>query len=109
MRDNKAINGITREDGYGEYATLRTEAAVRIPENADPAEVAPLLCAGVTAFNGMRRMGITVGDVVAEQGLGGLGHLAIQYAREMGFRTVALSRGADERDYPLQLRRERIH
>ena len=73
MCSNKAINGVTREGGYAEYATLRTEAAVRIPEHADPAQVAPLLCAGVTVFNGMRRMGITAGDVVAVQGLGGLG------------------------------------
>lgn len=73
---NKAINGVTRNGGYGEYATLRTEAAVRIPKDADPAKVAPLLCAGVTVFNGMRRMNILAGDVVAVQGLGGLGHLA---------------------------------
>ncbi len=73
MCQNKAINGVTRDGGYGEYATLRTEAAVRIPEEADPAETAPLLCAGVTVFNGMRRMGIMAGDTVAIQGLGGLG------------------------------------
>jgi D-arabinose 1-dehydrogenase-like Zn-dependent alcohol dehydrogenase len=84
MCANKVVHGVTREGGYGEYATLRSEAAVRIPEDADPAKVAPLLCAGVTVFNGMRRMGIVAGDVVAVQGLGGLGHLAIQYARRMG-------------------------
>jgi len=66
-----------RNGGYAEYATLRTEAAVRIPEDVDPAEVAPLLCAGVTVFNGMRRMGITAGDVVAVQGLGGLGQHSV--------------------------------
>nr|OQO24293.1 hypothetical protein B0A51_09468 [Rachicladosporium sp. CCFEE 5018] len=103
MCENELVNGWTREGGYGEYATLRTEAAVRVPEDMDPAEVAPLLCAGVTVFNGMRRMGIVAGDVVAVQGLGGLGHLAIQYARKMGFRTVALSRGSDKKDFATQL------
>ncbi|KAK5119024.1 hypothetical protein LTR62_000235 [Meristemomyces frigidus] len=103
MCENKSINGVTRNGGYGEYATLRTEAAVRIPQDADPAKVAPLLCAGVTVFNGMRKMGITPGDVVAVQGLGGLGHLAIQYARKMGFRVVALSRGTDKKDFAMKL------
>ena len=103
MCAKKTVNGVFRNGGYGEYATLRTEAAVRIPKDADPASIAPLLCAGVTVFNGMRHMGITPGDVVAIQGLGGLGHLAIQYARKMGFRTVALSRGTDKKDFALQL------
>lgn len=103
MCSNKAINGVTRDGGYGEYATLRTESAVSIPKDAEPAQVAPLLCAGVTVFNGMRNMGITPGDVVAVQGLGGLGHLAIQYARKMGFRTVALSRGTEKKDFAMQL------
>lgn len=103
MCDAKAINGVTRNGGYGEYATLRTEATVRIPSNMDPALAAPLLCAGVTVFNGMRRQNILAGDVVAVQGLGGLGHLAVQYASKLGFRTVALSRGTDKRDFALQL------
>lgn len=103
MCANKEVHGVTRDGGYGEYAAIRTESAVRIPKDADPAKVAPLLCAGVTVFNGMRRMGITAGDVVAVQGLGGLGHLAIQYAHRMGFYTVALSRGADKKDFALQL------
>jgi len=103
MCKNKSINGVLRDGGYGKYATLRSEAAVRIPKDADPAAVAPLLCAGVTVFNGMRHMGITPGDIVAVQGLGGLGHLAIQYARKMGFRTVALSRGGDKEDFARKL------
>ncbi|KAK5122059.1 hypothetical protein LTR85_004305 [Meristemomyces frigidus] len=103
MCDTKAVNGVTRDGGYGEYATLRTEAAVRIPKDADPAKVAPLLCAGVTVFNGMRRMGILAGDMVAVQGLGGLGHLAIQYASKMGFRTVALSRGTEKKNFAMKL------
>ena len=103
MCSNKAINGVTRNGGYGQYATLRTEAAVRVPKDAEPADVAPLLCAGVTVFNGIRNMGITAGDVVAVQGLGGLGHLAIQYARKMGYRTVALSRGTEKKDFAMKL------
>lgn len=103
MCENEAINGVSRDGGYGEYATLRQEAAVRIPKDADPAKVAPLLCAGVTVFNGMRRMGCLAGDVVAVQGLGGLGHMAVQYARKMGFRTVALSRGTAKKDFAMKL------
>ena len=104
MCDNKTVNGVFREGGYGEYATLRTESAVRIPKDADPAEVAPLLCAGVTVFNGIRNMPhVTAGDTVAVQGLGGLGHLAVQYARKMGYRTVALSRGTSKKDFATQL------
>lgn len=86
-----------------EYCTLRTEAAVRVPAEADAAEYAPLLCAGVTVFNGIRKMGITHGDVVAVQGLGGLGHLAIQYARKMGYHTVALSTSSNKKDFAFQL------
>lgn len=103
MCESKTINGVMREGGYGEYATLRTEAAVRIPKDMDPAEVAPLLCAGVTVFNGMRQLNVSPGEVVAVQGLGGLGHLAIQYARKMGYRTVALSRGSAKKDFAMKL------
>lgn len=103
MCHQKSINGVMRDGGYGEYATLRAEAAVRIPKDMDPASVAPLLCAGVTVFNGMRRMGIMAGDIVAIQGLGGLGHLALQYARKMGYRTVALSRGQSKKDFAMKL------
>lgn len=103
MCDNKTINGVMRDGGYGQYATLRTEAAVRIPKGSDPAEVAPLLCAGVTVFNGMRQLNLVAGDIVAIQGLGGLGHLAIQYAKKMGFRTVALSRGTAKKDFAMKL------
>jgi D-arabinose 1-dehydrogenase-like Zn-dependent alcohol dehydrogenase len=76
MCDNRVVNGVGRDGGYGEYATLRSEAAVRIPKDIDPATAAPLLCAGVTVFNGIRKMGVTAGDLVAVQGLGGLGMFA---------------------------------
>lgn len=86
-----------------EYCTLRTEAAVRVPAEADPAEYAPLLCAGVTVFNGIRKMNIVPGDTVAIQGLGGLGHLALQYSRRMGYRTVALSSSSSKKDFAMEL------
>jgi D-arabinose 1-dehydrogenase-like Zn-dependent alcohol dehydrogenase len=86
-----------------EYTRLRSEAAVRIPSDVDPAEYAPLLCAGVTTFNGIRKMNIPQGGTVAIQGLGGLGHLAVQYARKMGYRTVVLSSSAAKKDFAFQL------
>lgn len=74
-----------------QYCILRTEAVVRVPDDIDPAQAAPILCAGVTTFNGIRKMNIPPPAVVAIQGVGGLGHLAIQYASRMGFNTVAIS------------------
>ena len=76
---------------------------MRIPADANPAEYAPLLCAGVTVFNGIRKMNIQQGDTVAVQGLGGLGHLALQYSRKMGYRTVAVSSSDNKKDFAFQL------
>jgi D-arabinose 1-dehydrogenase-like Zn-dependent alcohol dehydrogenase len=101
--ENEAINGISRNGGYAEYCTLRTEAVVRVPHDVEPADYAPLLCAGVTTFNGIRNQEVTAGDVVAIQGLGGLGHLAVQFSRKMGYRTVALSSSASKKDFAYQL------
>ena len=92
---------LTQSDA--EYCTLRAEAAVRIPKDMDAAQAAPLLCAGVTVFNGIRNMNIPAGGTVAIQGLGGLGHLALQYSRKMGYRTVALSRDATKKDFATKL------
>ncbi|KAI9716237.1 MAG: hypothetical protein M1812_005462 [Candelaria pacifica] len=100
---NEAINGVTQDGGYAEYCLLRTEAVVRIPEDVDPAAFAPLLCAGVTVFNSIRRMNIIAGDTVAIQGLGGLGHLAIQYAAKMGYRVVALSSSGSKEKFAKDL------
>jgi len=86
-----------------EYCILRSEAAVKLPTDIDKAELAPLLCAGVTVFNGIRHMEIPAGGLVAIQGLGGLGHLAIQYARKMGYRTVALSSSDSKRQFATEL------
>ncbi len=90
------ITGITFDGGYAEYAVVPQEAAARIPDGLDAAEAAPLLCAGITTFNALRNSGARPGDTVAVQGIGGLGHLALQYAARMGFHTVALSHGADK-------------
>jgi D-arabinose 1-dehydrogenase-like Zn-dependent alcohol dehydrogenase len=103
MCKNAAINGVTRDGGYGEYATLRSEATVRIPKEVDPVEYAPILCAGVTVFNAIRRLKITPGELVVIQGLGGLGHLAVQYANKMGYRVAVLSSSDKKRDFAKQL------
>lgn len=103
MCDCQIINGETRNGGYAEYAVIRSEAASRIPENVDAAKYAPILCAGVTVFNGIRHMDIGPGELVAIQGVGGLGHLAIQYANRMGFRVAAISRGSSKEEFARKL------
>ncbi|KZT29287.1 GroES-like protein [Neolentinus lepideus HHB14362 ss-1] len=100
---NEQINGVTMDGGYAEYATLKSEAVVTLPDGMDPAETAPLMCAGVTTYNSIRNMGLKGGDIVAVQGIGGLGHLAVQYSRAMGYKTVALSTSASKKDLATQL------
>jgi D-arabinose 1-dehydrogenase-like Zn-dependent alcohol dehydrogenase len=97
------ITGISYDGGYAEYVVVPHEAAARIPDKLEATDAAPLLCAGVTTYNSLRNSGARPGDTVAVQGIGGLGHLAIQYAAQMGFRTVAISRGADKRELAEQL------
>lgn len=86
-----------------EYVLLRREAVVNIPTDIDPAEAAPLLCAGVTVFNSMRNQNAGPGDLVAIQGIGGLGHLALQFAAKMGFRVAALSSSDKKKDLATKL------
>lgn len=88
------ITALSFDGGYAEYVIVPAEAVAAMPENLPADEAAPLMCAGITVFNAMRRSGAKAGDLVAVQGVGGLGHLGIQYARQMGFRTVAIGRGA---------------
>jgi 2-desacetyl-2-hydroxyethyl bacteriochlorophyllide A dehydrogenase len=90
------ITGISYDGGYAEYVVVPAEAVAAIPDDLPPDEAAPLLCAGITVFNSMRNAGMRAGDTVAVQGIGGLGHLGVQYARQMGFRTIAIGRGADK-------------
>ncbi|KAK0630433.1 dehydrogenase [Bombardia bombarda] len=94
--DNPAITGETKNGGYAEYCLVRSEAAVHVPAHIDAAKFAPILCAGVTTFNSIRHQNIKAGETVAIQGLGGLGHLAIQYARRLGYRVIAISRGTEK-------------
>jgi D-arabinose 1-dehydrogenase-like Zn-dependent alcohol dehydrogenase len=91
------------DGGFAEYAILRSEAVARIPKEMDPAEVAPLLCAGITVFNGLRKQRIEQGALVAVQGLGALGHLAVQFANKMGYQVAVLSSGDDKADFAKQL------
>jgi len=95
---NAKITGITHDGGYAEYVVVPAESVARVPDGLDSAEVGPLLCAGVTTYNALRNSGARPGDTVAVQGIGGLGHLGIQYAAKMGFRTVAVSSGADKEE-----------
>jgi D-arabinose 1-dehydrogenase-like Zn-dependent alcohol dehydrogenase len=103
MCDDGQINGLSLDGGYAEYVLLREEAVVRVPKDIDPAEAAPLLCAGVTTFNAIRKQHVEHGNLVAVQGLGGLGHLAVQYANKMGYRVAAISSGSDKKDFAIQL------
>lgn len=79
-----------------EYCLLNSEAAVRVPAHVSAAKYAPILCAGVSVFNSIRHMKVSPGETVAVQGLGGLGHIAIQYANKMGYRVVAISRDGEK-------------
>jgi len=101
--NNGKITGVTFDGGYADYAVVPAQALARIPDAMDAAEAGPLLCAGITTFNALRNSGARPGDTVAVQGIGGLGHLAIQYANKLGFRTVALSRGADKEQLAREL------
>ena len=90
------ITAIHSDGGYAEYMIAHAEAVASMPDDLPADEAAPLLCAGITVFNALRNSGARAGDLVAVQGIGGLGHLGIQYARQMGFRTVAIGRGGDK-------------
>jgi len=96
MCAQRKITGIDFDGGYAEYVIVPAEALARIPNEVPAEEAGPFMCAGVTVFNALRHSGAQVGDVVAVQGIGGLGHLGVQYAQQMGFQTVALGRGKDK-------------
>ena len=90
------ISGVTRDGGYATHMIAHVSAVAHVPDDLDAVESAPLLCAGVTTFNALRHTGAGPGDVVAVHGVGGLGHLGIQFAARQGFRTVAVNRGRDK-------------
>jgi D-arabinose 1-dehydrogenase-like Zn-dependent alcohol dehydrogenase len=90
------ITGVTYDGGYAEYMVAPASAVARVPADLPPVEAAPLMCAGLTTFNALRNSGARPGDVVAVLGLGGLGHLGVQYAAKMGFQAVGIARGKDK-------------
>lgn len=92
------IPGVTIDGGYADYLVVRASALAAIPDGMTATEVAPLMCAGVTTFNALRRSTAQGGDLVAVLGLGGLGHLGVQYASKLGYETVAIARGAEKED-----------
>jgi D-arabinose 1-dehydrogenase-like Zn-dependent alcohol dehydrogenase len=92
---NMKIAGISYDGGYQQYMVAPAEALVAIPESLNDAEAAPLLCAGVTTFNALRRSGALPPDLVAVQGVGGLGHLGIQFANKFGYKVAAIGRGSE--------------
>jgi D-arabinose 1-dehydrogenase-like Zn-dependent alcohol dehydrogenase len=91
----QAITGVTRDGGYARYMIARHEAVALIPDGLDAANAGPLLCAGITTYNSLRHIGAKTGDLVAVQGIGGLGHLGIQYAAKSGYRVVGIGRGPE--------------
>jgi D-arabinose 1-dehydrogenase-like Zn-dependent alcohol dehydrogenase len=97
------VAGLTLNGGYAEYAIFSEDACAAVPADISSSEAGPLLCAGVTTYNALRNAGARPGDVVAILGMGGLGHLGIQFANKMGFDTVAIARGADKGTFAKQL------
>jgi len=92
---NGHVTGITYDGGYQEYMIASEQSLALMPDSLDAAEAAPLLCAGITTFNSLRHSGAGPGDLVAIQGIGGLGHLGIQFASKFGYRVAAVSRGKE--------------
>ena len=94
----QAATGVTRDGGYATHMTAHVSALAHVPDSLGAVESAPLLCAGITTFNALRNSGAGAGDLVAILGVGGLGHLGIQFAARQGFRTVAVNRGRDKEE-----------
>src|SRR5689334_22801970 len=95
---NRKVTGIDFDGGYAEYLIAPATALAAIPDEVPAEEAGPFMCAGVTVYNALRNAGASAGDVVAIHGIGGLGHLGVQYARQMGFQTVAINRGNDKQE-----------
>ncbi|MBV8867595.1 MAG: alcohol dehydrogenase catalytic domain-containing protein [Acidobacteriaceae bacterium] len=93
--ENLKISGISFDGGYQEYMAAPAEALAHMPESFDAAEAAPLMCAGITTFNALRHSGALPSDLVAVQGIGGLGHLGVQFAKKFGYRVAAIGRGPE--------------
>jgi D-arabinose 1-dehydrogenase-like Zn-dependent alcohol dehydrogenase len=100
---NRKVTGIDFDGGYATHVIVPAAALAAIPDDLPAEEAGPFMCAGVTVFNALRNSGARAGEVVAVHGIGGLGHLGVQYARRMGFNTVAINRGRDKEDLARQL------
>lgn len=100
---NGLISGVSFDGGYAEYMVAPQEALALIPEGLSFIDAGPLMCAGITTFNALRNSGVRPGELVAIQGIGGLGHLGVQFASKMGFKTVAIARGQDKKELALKL------
>jgi D-arabinose 1-dehydrogenase-like Zn-dependent alcohol dehydrogenase len=101
--ENSLTTGLNIDGGYAEYMIARSEVMVAIPEELKSVEAAPILCAGRTTFGALKDSNAKAGDLVAIHGLGGLGHLAVQYSVKMGFKTVVVSRGKEKEQMAYQL------
>src|SRR2546422_3245340 len=99
----RKVTGVDFDGGYAEYMIAPAETLAAIPEELPAEEAGPFMCAGVTVYNALRHSGARAGEVVAVHGIGGLGHLGVQYARQMGFKTVAINRGNDKESLARQL------
>jgi D-arabinose 1-dehydrogenase-like Zn-dependent alcohol dehydrogenase len=97
------VSGVAIDGGYADYMIAPVTALAQIPNGLSPVEAAPLMCAGLTTYNSLRHCGARSGDLVAILGIGGLGHLGVQYAAKMGFRTAAIARGKDKEPLAKQL------
>jgi D-arabinose 1-dehydrogenase-like Zn-dependent alcohol dehydrogenase len=97
------VTGITCDGGYADYMLAPVSALARVPDELGAVEAAPLMCAGITTFNALRNSGARPGEVVAVLGIGGLGHLGVQFAAKLGFKTVAIARGQDKLPLARQL------
>jgi D-arabinose 1-dehydrogenase-like Zn-dependent alcohol dehydrogenase len=97
------VTGITYDGGYADYMIAPVEALAILPDELSFTEAAPLMCAGITTYNALRNSGARVGDVVAVLGVGGVGHLGIQFATKMGFKTIAIARGKDKEELAKKL------
>ncbi|MDX6241086.1 MAG: alcohol dehydrogenase, propanol-preferring [Kribbellaceae bacterium] len=100
---NQPWTGTTVDGGYAEYTFARASGLVRIPDGLSPLETAPLLCAGLTTYSALRQIDARPGALVAVQGIGGLGHLGVQYAAKLGYRVAAIARGTDKAELSAQL------
>lgn len=100
---NRKVTGIDFDGGYATHVIVPAVALAAIPDDLPAEEAGPLMCAGVTVFNALRNSGARAGEVVAVHGIGGLGHLGVQYSRRMGFNTVAINRGRDKEELARQL------